>query len=909
MASACRVAEDDIYSIPKNSPPLGCSQPFYPWDRLLNYFRDNDHKPLRQILECPCGQCSSDARLFDEMSRPLDYIDKIIGKPGTRPDWDRAAVSLLALLVRLGRPRFITPFLQHNFNDSQLEVLTESEAAETIAETYWPHYLEESHQRAINLAHRFVEEIPRFAIPRLDSSQYVFWSENRVLPFLNETEIGSRSESGHILPEGASSRVFKFEIHDEYRNFKEHPNVRKFARKEIHASCDLPPLLAISEKKALDRVGALSHPHIVKLLKTYKLGQNYNMIFPCAQTNLDKYLRDSRYKAYEKRQGPIEASPLWEQVLGITGALSAIHSYGIKAEERKASGDEKLIGFHFDIKDANILIEDDDKWVISDFGQATFKSVRKNGTTSQVLNQGGTDSYAPPEFQDDFSKLGRRFDIWSLGCVFLEVLAFIVRGYDGLNQKDGDDGDPGLDEARKTSGQGRLREDHRFYTEGNSHGSWKVKPEIEDFMSNLRGHVNPPRSQSSNFLDRVIDLIKRMLSPVPSKRPKAEDVFRILKSHLSEAATHTSQVSDLRAFSPPATQIEIRKEAFALMSESGLHRRYGESDERVYFHVLRSSKEQSDSQGNVWIVHTAATGPERISLPPDSALVPNFVFPKNPNYNGPSLSFIQCSRSRNNEPSPLLETIPSLEYFFSGREPFKDASTMQSIMTGQQLCGHFTIKEIILKELAPSLARKIGTSLCLLPSSVEPRLSQSISLTYGTQANVQLWTEHEGRDGAFLRADNPLPKARRTRARHVHREVPPCRVVIYCKRSIILLRIAQNEKINKAPSERQFHGGDPCMIEFVPTDKWKDESFSALIISPPNLDDENSYAAIPLNRDWLQELEEARGWTEFNSITQEYTSVKLVFESPSALLDKEAFHTEYDKVKDAWRERRKAVSS
>ncbi|KAL9082441.1 MAG: hypothetical protein Q9165_008893 [Trypethelium subeluteriae] len=652
------------------------------------------------------------------------------------------------------------------------------------------------------------------------------------------------------------------------------------------------------ENEALHRVTTLSHPHIIKLVKTYKPGEDYNLVFPRAKTNLNKYLRNPDLQPDHYRQGPLEQSPLWNQLCGITEALDRIHSHGEEASARNDSEEKKLNGFHFDIKDANMLVMDNGTWAITDFGQAVFKDVERDGTTSRVLkNQGGTDAYASPELNDSSERLERSYDIFSLGCIFLEVLAFIERGHEGLTKQSGD---RGLDEVRRTPAQASRREDHRFYTKDYESGTWKIKDEIEAFMSNLAGYIDPHGSRKSQqFLFKVISLIRSMLSPVASDRPEARDVWALLKSHLEEATLDSDQKSESKNFSPPAGKIEIEKRAFAEMSESGLHRRDGQHDEKIHLHVLREEKE-SDGTVELWNINKDIREPHRFSF--HAALIPLFSFPEKPAFNGPAISFIEGTPNREEKTGLIFKRIPGLDYYFTGGGLVKQARGMQPIMTGQGLSRIFSIDDVELTQIQVNALKKLSKYMISVFSDKEEHSAPRLPSLNGKKANLQLWKEYESSDGAVPRATSSISLERRERAKQVDREILPCRVILYCGHSIILFRIVQNEKINKLPPKCGSNAIDEkrLVLEFTPTDRTKDESFMALILHPPQVrpDTGNGYAALPLDRKWLQRLEENKGSADFNCITQEFSSIKMKF---SSLEDKEAFKYEYDRMKDDWR--------
>jgi len=115
-----------------------------------------------------------------------------------------------------------------------------------------------------------------------------------------------------------------------------------------------------------------------------------------------------------------------DQCLGLSKALNVIHG---NDESSPSYNDEAKYGIHSDIKPKNIL------WFrrsssnlgtlqLADFGSTTFHSEE---TKSNNKIYAHTKTYAPPEVvcAEDTS---RAFDIWGLGCVFLEFLSCLVLG-------------------------------------------------------------------------------------------------------------------------------------------------------------------------------------------------------------------------------------------------------------------------------------------------------------------------------------------------------------------------------------------------------------------------------------------------------------------------------------------------
>lgn len=263
------------------------------------------------------------------------------------------------------------------------------------------------------------------------------------------------------------------------------------------------------------------------MITTYKHGNTFNIIFPLARTDLNHYLREDCHGSNSLREGPIESCQIWKQALGITkalGSISKIENKGSKLPD--VNSKSWLIGFHFDLKPANILVDDDGTWLITDFGLAQFAP--GNGTTSRVINQGGTDAYAPPEYLNVNGKFSRRYDVWSLGCVLLEVVAFAVGGLKGLQ---------GLDNARRTSTKHRT--DDRFFTSSPDNSRYIVKPSIIQFKEHLLRSDRASPDSSKTFLHSLLDLIEKMLEPSAERRIDINEVIPELSGIVSATTTQS----------------------------------------------------------------------------------------------------------------------------------------------------------------------------------------------------------------------------------------------------------------------------------------------------------------------------------------------------------------------------------
>ncbi|CAO2652823.1 Nn.00g022340.m01.CDS01 [Neocucurbitaria sp. VM-36] len=174
----------------------------------------------------------------------------------------------------------------------------------------------------------------------------------------------------------------------------------RLARKRITCNRRLKKEDAITEVEHLQR---LQHSHIVRVIGTYTLGKHLSiLLYPATLCNLDEFM-DEELGFYNK------LTALNTFFGCLSNAIRFIHSKNVK---------------HMDIKPKNLLVrplaEGRYKIYVADFGIArAYKSASDCETDSPVSF---TRAYAAPEvvLQD---KRGFSADIFSLGCVFIEMRA------------------------------------------------------------------------------------------------------------------------------------------------------------------------------------------------------------------------------------------------------------------------------------------------------------------------------------------------------------------------------------------------------------------------------------------------------------------------------------------------------
>jgi serine/threonine protein kinase len=181
-----------------------------------------------------------------------------------------------------------------------------------------------------------------------------------------------------------------------------------------------------NEVDALKRFNGFVHEHLVTLLMTWTRHGHYNFLFPLAGCNLEDFWR--KHSPWEIRDIIDVPAVQWisKQVLGLAGAVDTVHN------PSHHLGQDRKYGRHGDLKPENILWYQSPKHprgilVIADLG---LSSVNTEKSRSNIPNQGipFTPGYRPPECDLEGGTISRSYDIWTFGCLLLELVSCALGG-------------------------------------------------------------------------------------------------------------------------------------------------------------------------------------------------------------------------------------------------------------------------------------------------------------------------------------------------------------------------------------------------------------------------------------------------------------------------------------------------
>jgi eukaryotic-like serine/threonine-protein kinase len=142
----------------------------------------------------------------------------------------------------------------------------------------------------------------------------------------------------------------------------------------------------------------LQHPNIVPVLDVFEAdGETCIVMKLIAGTSLDNFLASQVHNRLETR----ETIPIVRDILK---ALNYAHQHGI---------------VHRDVKPPNVLMDKDNQAMLIDFGIALAMGEERRTRTGQII---GTPAYMSPEQITKPKSLDHRSDVYSVGCVFYEML-------------------------------------------------------------------------------------------------------------------------------------------------------------------------------------------------------------------------------------------------------------------------------------------------------------------------------------------------------------------------------------------------------------------------------------------------------------------------------------------------------
>ncbi|GAW16137.1 hypothetical protein ANO14919_055600 [Xylariales sp. No.14919] len=396
--------------------------PFWPFNTLSRLLtRERIEASLTPI-------CGNDAKEYTNKIGPLYTDDSEINTKGPflQPPTGRTYLRIFALLVLVGKESDIGLFLEDGVCDNDLPLQSGGHNS----------YLSRRGD---------TEPLECFSKWRVFEKEYFFMFQWRVtVPFFNVAE-DEEPVVHHVFP---PETILPWCVQDEATGTRlvqggfatvkpvhidpfSHEFGKILKRNSISASIFAIKSLMAEDRNEFDkevtafrRFSGIIQPHFTHLLATYEFNGTYHMILPWARLNLSGFWREGPLTR-EKGLGLEDLRWVSTQLLGLTTALSMIHDL--------QNGEADAFGRHGDIKPENILWFESDQQprgvlALTDFGLTTFHRAQ---TRSRVRNTeiGFSPTYRPPEVDIEGGTVSRASDIWSFGCVLLDMVCWILGGW------------------------------------------------------------------------------------------------------------------------------------------------------------------------------------------------------------------------------------------------------------------------------------------------------------------------------------------------------------------------------------------------------------------------------------------------------------------------------------------------
>ncbi|KAK0723404.1 hypothetical protein B0T26DRAFT_674977 [Lasiosphaeria miniovina] len=357
--------------------------------------------------------------------------------------------------------------------------------------------------------HRFCEMQWRIVVPVFSTEKDNYDFDGRaILPFTKEKSIDS----------GAFSKVHKVQIQEGH--FQD-PSCPKSAWPKSFAVKQIVPPDPIERERI-----ASSWANEAQTLRKMNIRHKEHILrFITAFTRLDDGSDKLYYLLFEWADGgclndlfatnprPALTDELVKhtatQLLGLAEALEATHELEIR---------------HGDVKPANILHFQPTKHriigtlKIGDWGLAkyhpdpTVMRLKKGQPTDTRF---GTTAYEPPEVElADVKYLSRQYDVWSMGCVILEIIIWLVYGFEGVKNF-------------RTDVQGPYRESVPFYVieeiqEGTMKARAKLQETVEEWMDFI---AQEPVCDGDTALGELLTLVRKKLLVVELPPDMGQTVY------------------------------------------------------------------------------------------------------------------------------------------------------------------------------------------------------------------------------------------------------------------------------------------------------------------------------------------------------------------------------------------------
>jgi serine/threonine protein kinase len=283
------------------------------------------------------------------------------------------------------------------------------------------------------------------------------------------------------------------------------------------------------EVETLEMLREANHKHLIRAIAYYTWRTGHFLMFPWAELgNLREF-----WKTDPPKLTPAYLEWVLRQLCGLADAIEKLHHAAGESSWR-----------HGDMKPENILCFEEAgtssngrkgpcTLVISDVGLTKVHHKVTEARKDETRTQTGTIMYEPPETeQGKNGPRSRRYDIWSIGCIYLEFAIWLLYG------------SAELERFRR-----ELGEDRRFYSTNRGQKAASSTPQLHSRVQRWVDWIrDDDRCTQDTAMRHLVELIvTRLLVPqigrAADSRPKKsmlQEAQRVPTSARSEDAPSMS---------------------------------------------------------------------------------------------------------------------------------------------------------------------------------------------------------------------------------------------------------------------------------------------------------------------------------------------------------------------------------
>ncbi|KAK1960830.1 kinase-like protein [Colletotrichum sublineola] len=344
-----------------------------------------------------------------------------------------------------------------------------------------------------------------------------------ILPWVY-AEYHNRSLSGEI------SFIKEIQIHPDHHKPRTHGN--RYALK-IFEQRRVPKLAEMSFKKEFEGNRRTTHPRIVPLLSAFRHKSIFYFIFPWANGGSLQELWENCPTSHGSPGKEVPwYSDRWmaDQCYGIADAVAAVHGYRDHTQSDAPPSEAQL---HHDIKPENIVCYKDQETSsytlkLTDFG---LSEALERGASLRQDQAVKSKTYRPPEADIPGSYIGHTWDVWCLGCLYLDFITWVLLGWTELNNF-GEMRLAEVDDANNDHVQNPVLEDvffwkrrernvWRWFSRSSQRVVVEIKPSVTSHISKLRNHP-----ECNGFLRELIDYVDKEMLVINSRARTTSDKVR-----------------------------------------------------------------------------------------------------------------------------------------------------------------------------------------------------------------------------------------------------------------------------------------------------------------------------------------------------------------------------------------------